>query len=341
MLRRRAQSVRLRRSGATSAFVRVWAAATISIFGSLVTRIALPLVAILVLGVGRDRGRDPAQPRPRRRARVRAGRRGVGGPAAAAPGPDLGRPRTGRAAGLDPGRVRAGRADVPAAAGRDRPGGGADRRSSTPPTTPTCRRSSSASGWSTPTARCRRAARRSEFIAFGISGFLVQVLTRARSRSPSTPSRSSSSAVLLGSIRRRRRRHRRRRGPRAGPGRDPRGLRLVRHDPILRAFVGAQMAISHDLWGIFGATWFLFVARRARPRTGRARRGRRGRRGLVVHRRARRDARDATLGDRSGRHRGDRPLDDRQRVHPAGAGRAAARRRRLPGHRSSSSATRR
>jgi hypothetical protein len=35
-----------------SAFVRVWSAATISIFGSLVTRMALPFVAILVLGAG-------------------------------------------------------------------------------------------------------------------------------------------------------------------------------------------------------------------------------------------------------------------------------------------------
>ena len=34
------------------AFVRVWSAATISIFGSLITRIALPLAAILVLGSG-------------------------------------------------------------------------------------------------------------------------------------------------------------------------------------------------------------------------------------------------------------------------------------------------
>ncbi len=34
------------------AFVRVWSAATISIFGSLITRIALPLVAILTLGAG-------------------------------------------------------------------------------------------------------------------------------------------------------------------------------------------------------------------------------------------------------------------------------------------------
>jgi hypothetical protein len=34
------------------AFVRVWSAATISIFGSLITRIALPLLAILTLGAG-------------------------------------------------------------------------------------------------------------------------------------------------------------------------------------------------------------------------------------------------------------------------------------------------
>lgn len=34
------------------AFVRVWSAASISIFGSLITRIALPLVAILTLGAG-------------------------------------------------------------------------------------------------------------------------------------------------------------------------------------------------------------------------------------------------------------------------------------------------
>jgi MFS family permease len=33
-------------------FVRVWSAATISIFGSLITRLALPFAAILVLGSG-------------------------------------------------------------------------------------------------------------------------------------------------------------------------------------------------------------------------------------------------------------------------------------------------
>lgn len=35
-----------------NAFVRVWTAACISIFGSLITRIALPLVAILTLNAG-------------------------------------------------------------------------------------------------------------------------------------------------------------------------------------------------------------------------------------------------------------------------------------------------
>ena len=34
------------------AFVRIWTAATISIFGSLITRMALPFVAILVLSAG-------------------------------------------------------------------------------------------------------------------------------------------------------------------------------------------------------------------------------------------------------------------------------------------------
>ena len=33
-------------------FVRVWSAASISIFGSLITRLALPFAAILVLGSG-------------------------------------------------------------------------------------------------------------------------------------------------------------------------------------------------------------------------------------------------------------------------------------------------
>ena len=109
------------------------------------------------------------------------------------------------------------------------------------------------------------------------------------------------------------------------------GLRLVRHDPILRAFAGAQMALA-ALWGIFGATWFLFVLDDLQLEPGRARPRRRRRRCVVVHRRGRRDASDAALGHRAGRDRGDAPVRGRQRVHPAGAGRPAARRDRLPGH---------
>ena len=104
------------------------------------------------------------------------------------------------------------------------------------------------------------------------------------------------------------------------------GLRLVRHDPVLRAFVGAQMALS-ALWGIFGATWFLFVLEElgigparsasspgsAASRRSSARSSRRARRGgwgigpvAIV----------AMLLPAVG-----------QRVHPAGARRAAAARR--------------
>jgi predicted MFS family arabinose efflux permease len=36
------------------------------------------------------------------------------------------------------------------------------------------------------------------------------------------------------------------------------GIRVVRRDPLLRPFLGAQMLMS-TLWGIFGATWFLFA----------------------------------------------------------------------------------
>jgi predicted MFS family arabinose efflux permease len=36
------------------------------------------------------------------------------------------------------------------------------------------------------------------------------------------------------------------------------GIGLVRRDELLRPFLGAQMLMS-TLWGIFGATWFLFA----------------------------------------------------------------------------------
>ncbi len=97
----------------------------------------------------------------------------------------------------------------------------------------------------------------SEFLAFGISGFLVQLLTAPVAIAIDALS-FLGSAFLLGSIR-----------AEEGPpppkaDREPvlheirDGLRLVIHDPVLRAFAGAQMAMS-ALWGVFGATWFLFV----------------------------------------------------------------------------------
>ena len=72
----------LRRNGA---FMRVWSAATVSVFGSFVTRIALPFVAILDARGRPVRRRGPAQPRARRRADRRVRRRSLGGPPPAAP----------------------------------------------------------------------------------------------------------------------------------------------------------------------------------------------------------------------------------------------------------------
>jgi len=97
----------------------------------------------------------------------------------------------------------------------------------------------------------------SEFMAFGISGFLVQLLTAPIAIAVDAIS-FVVSAVLLGAIRHRED------PPPLKADREPvldeirDGLRLVIHDPVLRAFAGAQMALA-ALWGIFGATWFLFV----------------------------------------------------------------------------------
>ena len=97
----------------------------------------------------------------------------------------------------------------------------------------------------------------SEFMAFGISGFLVQLLTAPIAIAVDAIS-FVVSAFMLGSIRHRED------PPPLKADREPvldeirDGLRLVIHDPVLRAFAGAQMALA-ALWGIFGATWFLFV----------------------------------------------------------------------------------
>ncbi len=96
-----------------------------------------------------------------------------------------------------------------------------------------------------------------EFAGFGIGGFLVQWLTAPVAIAVDAGT-FLVSALLLGTIRAK---------EDAPPPREDRepvlseirdGLRLVRHDPVLRAFVGAQMSLA-VLYGIFGATWLLFV----------------------------------------------------------------------------------
>ncbi len=96
-----------------------------------------------------------------------------------------------------------------------------------------------------------------EFLGFGISGALVQLLT-----GPITiiidVLTYLVSAFLLFTVK----------TPEAPPppreDREPvldeirEGIRLVRGDPLLRPFLWAQMLMS-TLWGIFGATWFLFA----------------------------------------------------------------------------------
>jgi MFS family permease len=238
------------------AFVRVWAAATISIFGSLITRIALPLAAILVLGSGALevailRGLDLGTmlvfglvagawvDRLRRRPVLiwaDLGRAALLGsvPIAFALGV-LGFPQlllvSGLAAILTTFFDAADNAYLPTIVERDRL---VDANSAL-----------AASGSA------------AEFMAFGISGFLVQLLTAPIAIAVDALTYVAS-ALLLGTIRRE---------EPPPPKREDRepvmteirvGLSLVRHDPILRAFVGAQMALA-ALWGIFGAVWFLFV----------------------------------------------------------------------------------
>ncbi len=238
------------------AFVRVWGAATISIFGSLVTRIALPLAAILVLGSGAI---EVALLRSMELIAMllfgllagawvdRLRRRPV------LIWADLGRAVllgsiplafaldaltflqllivSTLAAILTTFFDSADNAYLPTIVERDQ--------------LVAANGALAASGSA------------SEFMAFGVSGFLVQVLTAPIAIAVDAVS-FVVSAFLLATIR----------GEEAPPppreAREPvlseirDGLRLVRHDPVLRAFVGAQMALA-ALWGIFGATWFLFV----------------------------------------------------------------------------------
>ena len=238
------------------AFVRVWTAATISIFGSLVTRIALPLAAILVLGSGAIevailRSLDLVATlvfglvagawvdRLRRRPVLiwaDLGRAALLGsiPVAFALGVLTFWQLllvSGPAAVLTTFFDSADNAYLPTIVERDE-----------------LVQANSALAASGSAA---------EFMAFGISGFLVQALTAPIAILLDAISYLVS-AVLLATI------HREEAPPPPRADREPvldeirEGLRLVRHDPILRAFAGAQMALA-ALWGVFGATFFLFV----------------------------------------------------------------------------------
>jgi MFS family permease len=97
----------------------------------------------------------------------------------------------------------------------------------------------------------------SEFAAFGSAGFLVQILTAPVAILVDAFS-FIVSAVLLGSIRAK---------EAPPPDRSQRepvlreialGLRLVAHQPLLRALTLASMA-SAAMWGVFGALWYLFA----------------------------------------------------------------------------------
>jgi MFS family permease len=239
-----------------NAFVRVWAAASISIFGSLITRIALPLVAILTLDAGAIeiavlRSMDLAAAlvvglvagawvdRLRRR-------------------PVLIWADLGRAAllGIIPVSFLLGTlalwqllAVAAAAAVLTTFFDAADNAYL--PTIVERERLLEAN------SALAASGSVAEFAGFGISGILVQLLT-----GPITIVINAVtylvSAVLLLTVRHEEA------PPPPREDREPvldeirHGIRLVRNDPILRAFAGAQMLMSM-LWGVFGATWFLFA----------------------------------------------------------------------------------
>jgi MFS family permease len=238
------------------AFIRVWGAATISIFGSLITRIALPLAAILVLGSGAI---EVALLRS-----LELGATLVFGLVAGAwvdrlrrrpvlIWADLGRAAllgsiplafafgaltfwqllivSGLAAILTTFFDSADNAYLPTIVERER--------------------------LVDANAALAASGSAAEFMAFGISGFLVQLLTAPIAIALDAVTYLAS-ALLLGTI------HAEEAPPPPREEREPvlseirDGLRSVGHDPILRAFVGAQMALA-AMWGVFGATWLLFV----------------------------------------------------------------------------------
>jgi MFS family permease len=239
-----------------SAFVRVWSAATISVFGTLITRVALPFAAIIVLGSGAVeiavlRGLELGAmllvglvagawvDRLRRRPVLIWADLGRAALLASIPVAYMLGALTfwhllvvsGLAAVLTSFFDAADTAYLPTIVERDR----------------------LLEANSTLAASMSAA----EFVGFGLSGFLVQVLSAPIAILIDAVTYVVS-ALLLATIR----------IPEPPPppveNRESVlseirvGLRLVRHDPILRAFVGAQMALA-ALWGVFGAIWMLFA----------------------------------------------------------------------------------
>ncbi len=99
-----------------------------------------------------------------------------------------------------------------------------------------------------------------EFTAFGISGFLVQLLTRAgRDRGRRRLVRGLGRPARHDPPARTAARHRPRTASRSCDE-IREGLRLVARDPVLRAFAGARCR-RRVLWGVFGPTYLLFATR--------------------------------------------------------------------------------
>jgi Na+/melibiose symporter-like transporter len=240
------------------AFVRVWTAATISIFGSLVSGIALPWVAILVLGAG-----------PLELAAIGIAELAAGLLVGLVAGAWIDRLRRrpvliwadlGRAALLGSipiafllGVLSLGQVLVVAflASVLTTFFDSADNAY-----LPTIVERDQLVQANAALAATGSAA---EFSAFGIAGLLVQLLSAPLAILIDAAS-FLISAALLGSIRR--------------PERDPPppadrqpvlaeirdGLRVVVRDPVLRAFAAARMAIAAT-YGVFGGLWLLFATR--------------------------------------------------------------------------------